>query len=170
MATRIYKIGWEILDPLQKYGGPKYAKTILRKMGEIGVIRPAVRAQQVPPSTFMQWKAYNVTRPLANNTSYAATSGVGTNQRCGGETRPEGLSRGPRVLGEELTAAYRPSSPPRGFAERCKLPGGGPGESPGQSSGRQEFWCIFGSSGELPCSPANSVYRCTISCIYIWLT
>jgi len=31
----------------------------------------------------------------------------------------------------------------RGLGERCK-----------RSPGRQEFWCIWGSSGELSCSPA----------------
>ena len=49
------------------------------------------------------------------------------NQHCGGEVRPEGLSRG-RVLGE---GAVSPSPPVRGSGRALR------------NAGRQEFWCIL---------------------------
>ena len=83
------------------------------------------------------------------------------NQRCGGETRPELEARraelgGGWFLGRGLN---EPSPPARESGdEHCKLPSWIRGEAP--AGGRQQFWYILGSSGELFHRPAmqNCVY------------
>ena len=60
---------------------------------------------------------------------------------------------GPQILGEGLT----PSSQAGGLQEHSKLPQW----ATVQSAGRQEIWCILGSSGELFCSPVMQY------CVYV---